>query len=144
MTVPVAYAHAGDAFERFMIEVRDALGVETTHRAFTAVEAVLWVFRRRLDPGGVAAFAQVLPAVLRAVFIEGWDPAQPAVQFAERDALVREVQEVRGAHNFAPETAIETVAAVLRRHVDAQAFDAALSRLPAGAVGYWAPVQRVA
>lgn len=144
MTVPLEYAHAGDAFARFMIEVRDALGVETTHRAFTVVEAVLWVFRQRLDPGGVAAFAQVLPAVLRAMFIEGWDPAQPAVGFAEREALVREVQEVRGGHNFAPETAIETVATVLRRHVDAQAFEAALSLLPAGAAGYWAPVRRVA
>ncbi len=139
MTVPLEYAHASEAFERFMSEARDALGLTTSHQTFTVVEAVLWVFRRRLDAAGVAAFAQVLPAVLRAIFIEGWDPAAPALAFLGRSQLAREVQAVRGDHNLAPDDAFETVAAVLRRHVDAKAFDAVLARLPSDAARYWSP-----
>ncbi|RTL71883.1 MAG: DUF2267 domain-containing protein [Hyphomicrobiales bacterium] len=137
MTVPLEYAHASQAFERFMLEARDALDLSTSHQTFTVVEAVLWVFRRRLDAAGVAAFAQVLPAVLRAMFIDGWDPAVPPLPFAAQTELAREVQAVRGRHNLAPDNAIETVAGVLRRRVDAEAFDAVLSRLPDGAARYW-------
>ena len=142
MTVPLEYAHASEAFERFMVEARDPLGLTTSHQTFTVVEAVLWVFRRRLDAGGVAAFAQVLPAVLRAMFIEGWNPADPPAPFADRAVLSREVQAVRGQHNLAPDDAIETVARILRRHLDAKAFDAVLARLPQGAAAYWDPSVR--
>ena len=46
--------------------------------AYTAVQGVLLTFRRRLAPREVMAFADQLPAVLRALFVAGWDPESAA------------------------------------------------------------------
>ena len=49
---------------------------------YTAVQGVLLTFRRRLAPREVMAFADLLPAVLRALFVAGWDPEAPPVPWA--------------------------------------------------------------
>jgi uncharacterized protein (DUF2267 family) len=138
MTMPLSYAHASEDFERFIVDARDRLSLAIRHQVFTVVQAVLWVFRRRLDVSQAIAFAQVLPPVLCAIFLQDWNPAEPAVPFGEREELAREVQSVRGDHNFAPGDAIDTVAATLRRHIDRDAFDAVLASMPGDAAKYWA------
>ncbi|WP_313901847.1 DUF2267 domain-containing protein [Methylobacterium sp. J-030] len=57
MTVPREYRVASRDFETFLIAARDALGCETTHRAYAAVRAVLLVFRRRLSARDAVCFA---------------------------------------------------------------------------------------
>lgn len=138
MTVPMLYAHASEDFDRFLVDARDALGLGTRHQTFTVVEAVLWVFRDRLEPAQVACFAQCLPAVLRAIFVEGWDPRVPPRQLWSHAELTHEVQSIRGDHNLAPSDCILQVARVLRRHVDPGAFERAMDRLPEQARTFWA------
>lgn len=137
MTVPLEYRRASRQFEDFLAEAAEAAGLTTLHQAYTMVEGVFTVFRRRLSVIEAAAFAQVLPPLLRALFVTGWDPAQPVVEGWDSTELAREVQLLRRHHNFAPDTAIGDVARVLRRHVDPERFEAGLARLPPPAQAYW-------
>jgi uncharacterized protein (DUF2267 family) len=137
MTVPMEYKAASRDFDRFLFDARDALGHATTNQAYTTVQAVLTVFRRRLRPKQVALFARALPPVLRAIFIDEWDPDVPAAAFEDHLAMTREAQAYRGGHNFSPDDCITVVAAALRRHADKRLLDAALAQLPPGAAEFW-------
>lgn len=51
--------------------------------------------------------------------------------------MTREVQSLRAAHNFAPDTAIRDVALALRKNIDGSHLDAVLAKLPSGAGDFW-------
>jgi uncharacterized protein (DUF2267 family) len=101
------------------------------------LQAVLQVFRRRLSVSEAVLFAGVLPPVLRAIFVSDWELDEPRREFASRAEMTREARELRPDHNFSTETAIADVASVLRRHVDAEAFERILDRLPQEARAFW-------
>ncbi|WP_333824542.1 DUF2267 domain-containing protein [Pinisolibacter sp.] len=132
------YQHASDDFERFLADARERADLVTRNQIWTMVDAVLRVFRRRLTASEGLRFAEVLPPVLRAMFVTDWDVDAEPVPFADRAAMTEEVQAVRGNHNFAPDTAIACVAGALRAAVDPQAFERVLETLPAGARDFWA------
>lgn len=110
----------------------------TTNQAYTMVQGVLQAFRRRLSPVEGIVFAQALPPLLQAVFIDGWNPEETRSTSWDRAEMTREAQALRRHHNFAPDSVMRDVAAALRRHVDADAFAAALARLPPEARALWA------
>jgi uncharacterized protein (DUF2267 family) len=137
MPVPPEYQRATDDFYAFLTDARDTAGLATTHQTFTMVQGVLQVFRRRVDLREAILFAGALPPVLRAVFVADWNPDDPQRQFDDLATMTREVQTLRPDHNFAPDTAICSVASALRRHVDVKAFERVLSGLPPGAAKFW-------
>ena len=138
MTVPMEYRRASADFEAFLAEAADAAGLATRNQAYTMVEGVLTTFRCRLTAEEGIAFLQVLPPMLRALFVAGWDPGEARPRTWDRVDMAREVQGLREHHNFAPDTAIATVVGVVRRHVDAAALEGVLARLPPGARDFWA------
>jgi uncharacterized protein (DUF2267 family) len=101
------------------------------------VQAVLQTFRRRLDVKQTINFANVLPPILRVIFLSDWDIDEPRPPFGDRRIMTAEVQALRADHNFAPDTAIRDVALALRRHIDEEAFDRTLTQLPNGASEFW-------
>lgn len=133
----MSYRQASRDFDAFLIDARDIAMLQTTNQAYTMVEAVLTVFRRRLPVADALAFADLLPPVLRAIFVSDWDAGAPVQPFADRAALTREVLAFRGDHNVSPASSIADVAAALRRHVDPDAFERGLARLPPEARAYW-------
>ncbi|WP_421699946.1 DUF2267 domain-containing protein [Ancylobacter sp.] len=137
MPMPMELQHASDEFERFLADARDFSGLATRNQTYTMVEGVLLTFRRRLEVQQALDFADVLPPLLRAIFVSGWDVSEPVRPFADRAALTREVQALRQHHNFAPGNCLSDVAWALRRHVDAEAFDRVVATLPEGAADYW-------
>lgn len=137
MTIPMEYRQASADFDRFILEARDLAALQTTNQAYTMVQAVLRTFRRRIEISDALLFANALPPVLRAIFIDEWDLEEPIVPFSGRVAMTREVQAFRGDHNVSPDTAIADVAAALRRNVDEAVLDRVLARLPQGAVDFW-------
>ncbi len=138
MPVPMEYRVASQDFDRFLAEVAEATGLATRNQAYTTTQAVLQAFRRRLDLAQAIAFAQVLPAMLRALFVMDWDPQEPRVKGWDRAAMTKEVKQLRIDHNFSPDSAIENVAHVLRGHVYAAAFARCLATLPPEARAFWA------
>lgn len=137
MTLPFEYQNASLEFERFMVDARDLASLSTTNMAWNMVVGVLHTFRKRLSVDQALRFADLLPPVLRAIFIEGWHPGEPVPGFGTAQELLAEVRAVRSAHNFSPPNAITAVAQALRRHVDGAAFEQLLSTLPAGSRAFW-------
>jgi uncharacterized protein (DUF2267 family) len=137
MPVPPEYQRASQDFTKFLLDARETSGLTTTHQVYTMVQGVLQVFRRRLDIKDAILFANVLPPVLRAIFVADWDTDEPKRPFEDRVVMTKEVQALRSDHNFASETSIRDVAIALRRNVDEAAFDRVLAELQEGAVQFW-------
>lgn len=137
MPMPQQYQRVGEAFDAFLRDARDELGHATRNQTYTTVEGVLLAFRRRLTVQQGLRFADALPAVLRAMFVAGWDRGGPTVPLGSREAMTAEVKALRSGHNFAPDTAIRDVARALAKHVDAPAFEAAMVTLPEEAQAFW-------
>lgn len=142
MPMPFEYAHASREFDRFMKEAMEQLGHVTRHQTYQTVESVLRVFRRRLTQEEVLAFAKVLPAVLRAIFVAQWQDGRQVKQFTSLAKMNREVQERRINHDFSPDDSIEIMASVLRNHVDNRQFDAVVRTLSPAAAEFWAVADR--
>jgi uncharacterized protein (DUF2267 family) len=137
MPMPWTYRHASKEWRAFLDDVKECMCLESDNMAYTAVDAVLQVFRRRLTAQQGLAFASVLPAVLSAIFVKGWDVSEPPVPFAERHALTDEAKQVRVNHNLTPDNAIEATAWAIRRCTDNRDFERVLAQLPDEAVAFW-------
>ena len=135
MPMPWAYRHASKDWQAFLDDARDRMQLTSENSTYTAVEAVLKTFRARLSVAQALAFADLLPAVLRAIFVSGWRPADP-LPFADRATLTSEVKALRRDHNLTPDNAIEAVAFALRRQVHQGDLDALLATLPPAAADY--------
>lgn len=139
MPMPQTYFHASRDFDAFILDVRDTCMLQSHHQAYHTLRAVLHTFRSHLTTEEALRFANILPAVTRAVFVEDWTPDDAPPPFPDREALIGEVKSVRPDHNLAPQSAIEDVAAALRRSsVDEGELDHVLEGLPDGAVAFWA------
>ncbi|POF28078.1 DUF2267 domain-containing protein [Roseibium marinum] len=144
MPMPQTYFHASLDFDAFLQDVRDTCMLQTHHQAYHTLRAVLHTFRAHLTTEQALEFANILPAVTRAIFVEDWvedwQPGETPPPFPDRVALTRKVKFVRQDHNMAPDTAIADVATALRRSsVDERQLDRVLARLPEGAVDFWNP-----
>ena len=139
MPVPPEYQHATDDFYKLLVDARDSAGLTTTNQAYTMVQGVFQVFRRRLEVKEAVRFMNVLPVGARALFAAEWDVEEPKRPFEDRAIMTKEVRALRSEHNYAPETAIRDVAIALRHNVDQAAFDRVLATLHQGATQFWRP-----
>ncbi|MFV2052404.1 DUF2267 domain-containing protein [Aliiroseovarius sp. YM-037] len=137
MPMPWTYRHASKEWRAFLDDVKERMSLESDNMAYTAVDAVLQVFRRRLTAQQGLNFASVLPSVLRAIFVNGWDVTAPPVPFSERSALIAEAKQIRVNHNLTPDNAIEATAWAIRRCTNKTDFERALTQLPDEAVAFW-------
>ena len=137
MPMPMEYKNASEDFERFLKDALDISALTTRNQVYTMVQAVFCVFRRRLDIDDALRFADVLPPVLRAIFVSDWSASEPRRPFESLGAMTKEAQSFRGEHNFSPDTCIRDVAAALRKNVDKAAFERVLASLPAEAAAFW-------
>jgi uncharacterized protein (DUF2267 family) len=131
------YRTASRDFERFLLDARDIAMQQTRNQTYTTVQGVFQTFRRRLAVRDAILFANVLPPVLRAIFVADWDLEEPRQPFGDPIAMTKEVKSLRGDHNLSPDTAIRDVATALRRNVDEAVLDRVLQRLPPGAAEFW-------
>lgn len=143
MTVPQEYIHASRDIERILIDVRDQAMITTTHRAFTTLEAVLQVFRRRLTVAQGLEFAGLLTVGLRALFVTDWNVGEPVVPFGSMDDMQAEVMSLRHNHNLSPSTAIKDVVLALRRHIDEVHLVTFLKSVSPDALVFWGLAETV-
>ena len=139
MTMPGEYRRASEDFDSYLDDVRADALIDSRNVVYTMTQGVFQTFRCRLDVADALRFADVLPPVLRAIFVSDWNPHDAKRSFEDRVAMTREAQSLRGDHNFAPDTAIRDVAMAVRKHVEVAAFDRVLKTLPDGAEEFWRP-----
>ena len=105
--------------------------------AYTAVDGVFQVFRRRLTAQQGLDFANVLPCVLRAIFVYDWNIAEGPISYADRRTMTIEAQNVRRDHNLTPDNAIEATAWAVRRCTNRIDFEQVLAELGPEAQAFW-------
>ena len=137
MPMPWTYRHASKEWRAFLDDAKERMCLESDNMAYTAVDAVFQVFRRRLNAQEGLEFASVLPSVLRAIFVNNWDVTEPRAEFHDRATLVAEVKAVRRNHNLTPDHAIEATAWAVRRSTNQKDFERVLAKLPAEARNFW-------
>ncbi len=137
MPMPWTYRHASREWRAFLDDVRERMDLVSDNSAYTAVDAVFQVFRRRLTAQQGLDFAGVLPSILRAIFVAGWRVDDPPLPFTDRASLTAEVKAVRPDHNLTPDNAIEATAWAVRRFTNRLDLERVLAGLPEGAAAFW-------
>jgi uncharacterized protein (DUF2267 family) len=137
MPPPFEYQNPTLQFERFLVSARDHAGLPTTNMAWNMVVGVLHAFRARLSLQDGIRFAQALPPMVRALFVEDWDPAVPPKDFGTAAQWLIDARAVRHEHNFSPDNAVIAVARALREQVHPPVWERILDSMPHGARDFW-------
>lgn len=85
MPMPWTYRQATHEWQAFRADARGAMGLTSDNATYTAVQGVLRAFRRRLSPQQAVDSAQILPCVLRALFVADWQLTNPVAPGARAD-----------------------------------------------------------
>lgn len=136
MPMPWTYRQATREWRAFLAEARGAMDLVSDNATYTAVEGVLRAFRRRLTPQEAIDFAQILPSVLRALFVADWkfeDPIPPGT----RADWTAEAKALRPHHNLTPDNCVLATAIALRKSVLREDLDRVLTTLPPFASEFW-------
>lgn len=134
--MPWTYRQATREWQAFLADARAAMGLESDNLAYTAVEGVLRAFRRRLSAQQAIDFAQVLPSVIRALFVADWQLAEPALPGSRAD-WTAEAKALRPHHNLTPDNCVEATALALRKSVSREDLERVLATLPPFAAVFW-------
>ena len=134
--MPWTFRHAGREWRAFLDDVRDVAGTPSDNVAYTMTEAAFQAFRARLTVHQALAFANDLPAIPRALFVQNWHPGDP-MPWADRTAITAEIKALRRHHNFAPDNAVEAVSVALHRAMRPDLFRRALDRIGPEARAFW-------
>lgn len=137
MPQPWTYRHASHEYRAFLDDVKSRMDLDSDNMAYTALDGVFRVFRRRLTAEQGLRFASVLPAVARAIFVADWVPARRPDSWGAHADLTREAQAVRPDHNLTPDNCIDAVAWALRRAIRAPDWARAMAALPDSARAFW-------
>jgi uncharacterized protein (DUF2267 family) len=136
MPMPWTYRHGDREWRRFLADIRDVMGTPSDNVAFATAQGAFRAFRARLTVNEAATFAQVLPAMPRALFFEDWAPAPP-LPWTDSATYLAEIRALRADHNFATDLAREAVAVALHRAVGPDRLTRALDAIGPGARDFW-------
>jgi uncharacterized protein (DUF2267 family) len=137
MPMPWTYRQATREWQAFLAEAKTAMNLESDNATYTAVEGVLRAFRRRLTPQQAIDFAQVLPSVLRALFVADWQLDTGPLPPGSRADWTSEAMALRPHHNMTPANCVAATALALRKSVLREDLDRVIATLPAFAAEYW-------
>lgn len=124
-----------------MVAARDHAGLATTNMTWNMVVGVLHAFRRRLTLEQAFLFADQLPPVVRALFLEGFNPSERTTKYlGTASEILDEVRSIRREHNFSPDNAVESVGFALFAVLPSDTFNRALDVLPHDVRKLWSKV----
>lgn len=137
MPMPYAYRHASEEFRAYLAALRDETLIQSDNVIYTGTQAVLAAFRARLTPRQALAFADLLPAVLRAIFVSAWDIDAPRQDWPDRDGLRAEMMALRQDHNFCPPDLLEPLLAAIAATMRKPDLARVLEQIGPEAVRFW-------
>lgn len=137
MPMPWTYRQATREWQAFVHDAKAEMNLASDNACFTAVEGVLHAFRRRLTPQQAIDFAQVLPAVLRALFVANWQLDEGPLPPGTRADWTAEAMALRSHHNLTPPNCVAATALALRKSVLCEDLDRVLATLPPFAAEFW-------
>lgn len=104
--------------------------LDSTHRAYQVIRAVLHALRDRLSPDVAAHLSAQLPMLVRGLFYEGWDPTTTPQRMSLAEFLRRVEDEANLKGTSEAEDATRAVMAVLWDEVGEGTMEHLMSVLP--------------
>ena len=112
------FTQAANQAQQWVNELADDLGW-SEHRAHRLLRSVLHALRDWLTEDEMADLAAQLPALIRGIYFEGWNPADTPVENRGKAAFVARIQRDMSHEPLDdPESSITTVFNLLGRHLD--------------------------
>jgi uncharacterized protein (DUF2267 family) len=134
--MPWTYRHGDTEWRRFLDDIRVWMDAASDNVAYTTAEGAFRAFRARLTVDQTARFAQVLPAMPRALFFEAWHPTEPK-PWGDTALYLQEIKSLRADHNFATDRALAAVSVALHRAVGPERLARALAEIGPEATAFW-------
>ena len=112
MPMPPEVQYASEQFMGLLRALKDRAFLETHNQCYAMLRAVLHEFRSYMTIKQAIAFADGLPPVARAIFIEGWQPAdEPTPPPSRREFDAAGAKRLL-PHHYAPDSLVGDVFAV--------------------------------
>jgi uncharacterized protein (DUF2267 family) len=124
------FDHAVQTANAWLIDVAKAAGYEEDrHRAYRLLRAWLHTLRDRLPTDVTAHLGAQLPALLRGIYYEGWNPRSTPVKYDRREYIARFAHE-SALPEEKVEAAARAVSVALLRHLSPGQLDDVFNALP--------------
>ena len=137
MPMPFTYRHATDEFRDFLAKLRQETLIASDNVLYTGTEAVLHSFRARLTVQQAVDFANLLPAVLRAIFVQDWNTAKARQPWPDRQTLRAEMLALRRDHNVCPQGLLEALLTAIPATMRRLDLDRLLESIGPEATDFW-------
>ena len=109
MAHPADIAQASERHVEWCRALAARMGVATTHQSAPQMRAVMHELRRSLAPDETLKVANVLPALERGIFLEGWSLDEARVLVPDADVFSMRVYERVKAHHFHVDSLVSDV-----------------------------------
>ena len=109
MAHPADIAQASERHVEWCRALAARMGVATTHQSAPQMRAVMHELRRSLAPDETLKVANVLPALERGIFLEGWSLDQAPVPIPDAKDFAARVYDRVKAHHFLVPTLVSDV-----------------------------------
>jgi len=130
--------------DEWVNELKHILSVPSEQSAYAALRAVLHQLRDRLPVDEAADLGAQLPAMIRGIYYEGWQPAKtPQLIHHAQEFIDDLMRKLHGHDEIHAESAVRAVFFLLSQHVSAGEIDDVISSLPDEIKAFW-PKNRAA
>ena len=136
--MPMEIAYASRQFLELLAALKRTAYLETHTQCYAMLRAVLHEFRRYLTIPQALALADALPPIVRAIFVEDWQPADPP-RPPSPQAFDAAVTRRLAPHHAPPGDIALRVFEVLQDRSAQPKLARALAALPAGLRTLWHP-----
>ena len=136
MPMPYSYRHASEEWSALLKNLREETLIASENVLYTCIQAVLISFRARLSVQQALDFADLLPAVLRAVFVSDWQVAWP-LPWSGREEIRAEMRALRPDHNFCPPELLEHLLRAIPATTRQMDLERVLDRIGPEARAFW-------
>lgn len=119
------------------IDLAKRAGLVTTHQAGPQMRAVMLELRDSLEPSAVLAIANVLPALERGIFLEGWTLDRSPRPVPDSRTFFNRIHDRVKDHHAPHDTIVSDVFALWQSKLGPAKAKVIREQLPAALAGCW-------
>jgi uncharacterized protein (DUF2267 family) len=127
---------------RWVKDMMTELGTDDPDKALHALRAGLQAMRDRLSVDEAAQLSAQLPAVLRGIYFEGWEPAGKPLRIRHRADFLALVRQRYGRDDAAADDILLATMRVMERHISIGEISDVMLSLPKELVDLISPHER--
>jgi uncharacterized protein (DUF2267 family) len=134
---PLDIERASEMHVEWCVDLARRAGLVTTHQAGPQMRAVMLELRDALEPTAVLAIANVLPALERGIFLEGWTLDRAPRPVPDAQTFFERIYERVKDHHTPPATIVSDVFALWQAKLGPAKAKIIRAQLPAALAACW-------